>query len=192
MGIIGALDASAYTVYCVGFAALGATQANLLLSGLGQMLTATFTRTVLRKRLTNGQLGGILFVFLGLAVRAAPPSYFASGSSGGSSSAGGLLALNREQAMGAACVALAALLYSLLVRWGRGAAPECTTSGFTLNQQLACSCSVAHPKLSHSFAQSHPPLGLQGVAYEKLLKGAHPPPPNGEIMWSISILGKLV
>lgn len=30
---------------------------------------------------------------------------------------------------------------------------------------------------------------VQGVAYEKLLKGPTSPPPNGEIMWNVSILG---
>ena len=112
-------------VYCLGFAAVGATLANLLLSGVGQVLTAAFTRFLLRKRLTNGQLAGISCVFLGLAVRAAPAAYFGDSSAGGggggaqAAAAAGGLALGREQAVGAAWVALAALLYSLLVRAGR-------------------------------------------------------------------------
>lgn len=103
----------------------GATLSNLVLSGVGQVLTAGFTRFLLRKRLTNGQVGGILFVGLGLAIRAAPASYFqpdggALGSGGSSSSqaaaaGGGLATLSPEQVQGAAMVALAALLYSLLV-----------------------------------------------------------------------------
>lgn len=121
---------------------MGATLANLLLSGVGQVLTAALTRCVLRRRLSNGQFFGILFVGLGLAVRAAPAAFFQPG--GGSAAAGAAspLALSPEQLVGAAMVALAALLYSLL-----------------------------------------------GVAYEKLLKGTGPAPANGEIMWSISILG---
>lgn len=106
----------------------GATLANLLLSGVGQVLTAVLTRCVLRKRLTNGQLGGILFVFLGLAVRAAPPAYFGGAAAGSGSDVAAAAAaaagaapkppaaaLQGEQLVGAALVALAALLYSLLV-----------------------------------------------------------------------------
>ena len=37
---------------------------------------------------------------------------------------------------------------------------------------------------------SFPPCYRQGVAYEKLLKGETPPPPNGEIMWNVSLLGE--
>lgn len=113
-------------VYCLGFAAVGATLANLVLAGVGQVLTAAFTRFLLRKHLTNGQLAGIGCVFLGLAVRAAPAAYFNGSPAGGAgdakaAAAGGLaLALRREQAVGAAWVALAALLYSLLVRAGSG------------------------------------------------------------------------
>lgn len=105
----------------------GATLSNLVLSGVGQVLTAGFTRFLLRKRLTNGQIGGILFVGLGLAIRAAPAAYFqpsggSSGGGGGSPAAGaGLAALSPDQVQGAAMVALAALLYSLLVR-GEGRA----------------------------------------------------------------------
>jgi drug/metabolite transporter (DMT)-like permease len=116
MAAIGLLDASAYTVFCLGFYACGATLANLLLSGVGQVLTATLTRLVLRRRLSGGQLAGIACVGLGLAVRAAPAAYFTSGSSIGTAGAGASLAagLSPEQLGGAALVALAALLYSLL------------------------------------------------------------------------------
>ncbi|KAL4451881.1 hypothetical protein ABPG75_007543 [Micractinium tetrahymenae] len=157
MALIGLLDASAYTVYCLGFFACGATLANLLLSGVGQVLTAVLTRCVLRRRLTSGQLAGIAFVSLGLAVRAAPAAYFefsgpsaatagaaGSGAAAAAAGAGSSLALSHEQLVGAGLVSLAALLYSIL-----------------------------------------------GVAYEKLLKGGEAPPPNAEIMWSVSILGFL-
>lgn len=131
---------------CAGFFACGATLANLLLSGVGQVLTAALTRCVLRRRLTTGQLAGIAFVSLGLAVRAAPAAYFEWGaaSTAAAAAAGTApgLALSQEQLVGAGLVSLAALLYSLL-----------------------------------------------GVAYEKLLKGSEAPPPNAEIMWSVSILG---
>ena len=106
----------------------GATLSNLVLSGVGQVLTAGFTRFLLRKRLTNGQIGGILLVGMGLAIRAAPAAYFQPGGGGGSGSGGGspaagagLAALSPDQVQGAAMVALAALLYSLLVR-GEGRA----------------------------------------------------------------------
>ena len=133
-----------------GFFACGATLANLLLSGVGQVLTASLTRWVLRRRLTGGQLAGIAFVSLGLAVRAAPAAYFdalpfpggGAGAAGSAGPAGPSLALSPEQLTGAGMVALAAFLYSLL-----------------------------------------------GVAYEKLLKGTGTPPPNAEIMWNVSILG---
>lgn len=129
-----------------GFFACGATLANLLLSGVGQVLTAALTRWVLRRRLTTGQLAGIAFVSLGLAVRAAPAAYFELGAARPAAPAAAgpaaAPALSQEQLTGAALVSLAALLYSLL-----------------------------------------------GVAYEKLLKGSEAPPPNAEIMWSVSILG---
>ncbi|PSC69568.1 transporter permease [Micractinium conductrix] len=122
MLLVGLLDASAYTVYCLGFFACGATLANLLLSGVGQVLTASLTRWVLRRRLTGGQLAGIAFVSLGLAVRAAPAAYFdalpfpggGAGAAGSAGPAGPSLALSPEQLTGAGMVALAAFLYSLL------------------------------------------------------------------------------
>lgn len=122
-----------------------------MLSGVGQVLTATFTRFLLRKRLTNGQIGGIIFVGLGLAIRAAPASYFQPGSSalgsGGSSSGSasqtaaagaGLAALPPEQLQGAGMVALAALLYSLLV----SEVEDCCCDGWL--QLLAPWCGAAH------------------------------------------------
>lgn len=120
MALIGLLDASAYTVYCLGFFACGATLANLLLSGVGQVLTATLTRCVLRRQLTGGQVAGIAFVGMGLAVRAAPAAYFTNGAAAagaaGAASPATLAAssLTPEQLNGAWLVALAALLYSLL------------------------------------------------------------------------------
>lgn len=82
------------------------------------MLTAALTRWVLRRRLTTGQLAGIAFVGLGLAVRAAPAAYFdhtaASSAASAEGGAASSLALSQEQLVGAALVSLAALLYSLL------------------------------------------------------------------------------
>ncbi|EFN56011.1 hypothetical protein CHLNCDRAFT_52094 [Chlorella variabilis] len=113
MAAIGLLDASAYTLYCLGFFACGATLANLLLSGVGQVLTAALTRWVLRRRLTGGQLAGIAFVGLGLAVRAAPAFLLGAAAPNDGGAAAGA-ALSREQLVGAALVGLAALLYSIL------------------------------------------------------------------------------
>jgi drug/metabolite transporter (DMT)-like permease len=110
MALIGLLDASAYCLYCLGFYACGATLANLLLSGVGQVLTAALTRWALRRRLTRGQLVGIGCVGLGLAVRALPAAAFGGGGAAGAAG----VAPSSEQLWGGACVVLAALLYSLL------------------------------------------------------------------------------
>ena len=58
-------------------------------------------------------------------------------------------------------------------------------------------CQCALPPFCLHWVRSFSPgfaltAGLQGVAYEKLLKGPTSPPPNGEIMWNVSILGALL
>lgn len=116
MAFIGLLDASAYCLYCLGFYACGATLANLLLAAVGQVLTAALTRFVLKRRLTPGQLAGVGCVGIGLLVRALPASYFAGGAAAAAadSSSSSSSSLSPEQLWGAACVAMAALLYAIL------------------------------------------------------------------------------
>ncbi|KAL4856175.1 hypothetical protein ACK3TF_003317 [Chlorella vulgaris] len=115
MAFIGLLDASAYCLYCLGFYACGATLANLLLAAVGQVLTAALTRFVLKRRLTPGQLAGVGCVGIGLLVRALPASYFDGGAAAAdSSSSSSSSSLSPEQLWGAACVAMAALLYAIL------------------------------------------------------------------------------
>ena len=112
MALIGLLDAAAYTLFCLGFYMVGASLANLLLSAIGQALTAALTRFVLGRRLTRAQLGGIACCLAGLAVRSLPPAYFGSGAAAAAGSASGVL--QGEHLIGSALVAMAALLYSLL------------------------------------------------------------------------------
>lgn len=240
MSAIGALDASAYTLYCLGFYRLGATGANLVrrqgcargargvgrghapqehrttaaciaalspsprspvslpqqvLSGVGQVLTALFTRFLLRKRLTNGQLGGILFVGLGLAARSAPASYFeasssaSSGSASGAPSAAAALALSQDQLVGAAFVAASALLYSLL-----GVAYERLLKvslggrnkvGWPACQGCSCAPNTAPVDAAPCAAPAPRSPRLACV------QGPEPAPPNAEIQYHTSVLGFL-
>ena len=115
MGLVGLLDAAAYTTYCVGFYICGATLSGILLPGLSQVLTATATRFVLGRHLSRGQALGISCVLAGLATRALPPELFGqtstAGAAGVASKAAGS-AEEREQLLGAGLIALSAVLYS--------------------------------------------------------------------------------
>jgi drug/metabolite transporter (DMT)-like permease len=117
MLLIGALDAAAYAAFCVGFAAVGAAAANVLLAGASQLATALASRFVLGRRLGRAQLAALALVLAGLALRAAPAP-------------GGASALGAVDPAGAALVLGAGLLYAalgvayeMLVRASAGAAP---------------------------------------------------------------------
>jgi drug/metabolite transporter (DMT)-like permease len=106
MLLIGLLDASAYTAFCLGFFACGAVVSSLVLSSASQVLTALSTRFLLGRRLTRGQAAGVACICAGLLVRAAP-----SGKAGAAAAAA---VVQPGFATGVMLVLLAALLYTLL------------------------------------------------------------------------------
>ena len=121
MMFMGASDAIAYVLFCIGFDRCGATLTSVVLAASSQIFTAASSHFVLGKKLGRGQLVSVACVMTGIMVRLIAELMLSS-MIGAIDRSGGTL--RPDQWWGVGAVALAGLLYAML-----GIAYESLVSG---------------------------------------------------------------
>jgi drug/metabolite transporter (DMT)-like permease len=123
--LMGMLDLASYAIFNIGYAAAGSALAAVVLAATGQICTAVLSVAILHRRLSRKHIAAVAIVTMGLVLRSADDIDISSiarlvtgfkagataSSSSSSNAAGGM---GGSAMFGVGCVALSALLFSVL------------------------------------------------------------------------------
>jgi drug/metabolite transporter (DMT)-like permease len=127
--LMGMLDLASYAIFNIGYAAAGSALAAVVLAATGQICTAVLSVALLRRRLCRKHVAAVVIVTLGLVLRSADDvdisiiarlltGFTAAGAAEaagkGSSSSSAVHGMEGSAVFGVGCVALSALLFSVL------------------------------------------------------------------------------
>jgi drug/metabolite transporter (DMT)-like permease len=125
--LMGMLDLASYAIFNIGYAAAGSALAAVVLAATGQICTAVLSVSLLHRRLCRKHVAAVVIVTLGLVLRSADDidissmarllsGFTAAGAAGkdSSSSSGAVGSAEGSGVFGVGCVALSALLFSVL------------------------------------------------------------------------------
>jgi drug/metabolite transporter (DMT)-like permease len=124
--LMGMLDLASYAIFNIGYAAAGSALAAVVLAATGQICTAVLSVALLHRQLSCKHLAAVTIVTLGLVLRSADDldlnsvvSMFSGAKAGSSSdsssnSTSAANGMDGKALLGVGCVALSALLFSVL------------------------------------------------------------------------------